>query len=67
MKLIIFPRLSTRSKRAFVRFKKKYGRHYDYNPRGDLLKRLRFELQWSNEQIYDQIAKERALFAKLLS
>jgi len=59
MDLIIYPRLNTRSKRAIKREKKKWGHYYHYEPRVTLIQRLCSELGWSEEQVREQIRKER--------
>ena len=67
MKVIIFPRLGTDSKRAFLRTRWKFGRTYEYSPKMQLLTRLRKETGMTNEQLLDQIAKERGFLLKFLS
>lgn len=64
MKLIIYPRLSTRSKRAFIRTTKKFGRPYRYVPRHQLIDRLTKELNLNRSQVLAQIQKERAWLIK---
>lgn len=59
MELIIYPRLSTRSKRAIIREKKRYGHRYAYVPRYQLIERLKSELGWSTAEVLAQIARER--------
>ena len=59
MELIIFPRLSTRSKRAMLRTKKKWGHVYQYIPRRHLLERLKIETGMSEMDILVQIYQER--------
>lgn len=64
MELKVYPLLSTRSKRAFVRERKEYGNPYRYQPRMRLIKRLSRELQMSQEEVLAQIRKERAWLLK---
>lgn len=59
MNLILFPLLSTRSQRAILREKKRYGHPYKYNPRGDLLERLSEQTGMTKEECYSQLVKER--------
>lgn len=66
MKVIVFPLLYSNSKRAFLRKTKSFGRPYQYFPRMALLKRLRKELGMTNEQILDQVDKEREFYIKIL-
>lgn len=60
MELKIYPLLGTPSKRAFVKEAKRYGRPYRYNPRYQLVQRLAKELNMSQNEVLDQIRKERA-------
>jgi hypothetical protein len=59
MELLLYPKLSTRSRRAIRKEKGRWGHPYDYRPRGNLLSRLAFETGLSKEQVYDQLLKER--------
>lgn len=59
MELVIYPRLSTRSRRALVRTNKQYGNLYTYKPRGNLIRRLAQDLNWTPEKVLEQIKKER--------
>ena len=59
MNLVIYPLLNTCSKRAIKRRKKKWGHWYQYEPRAILVQRLCAELGWSEEQVREQIRKER--------
>lgn len=64
MKLIIYPLLNTRSKRAICRVNKKYGHQYIYNPKYILLSRLSQQLNMSIEEVREQIQKEREFIIK---
>lgn len=66
MKLIVYPLLSTRSRRSFSRKKTKWGHPHFYQPRIDLLARLSYELGMTKEGVLDQIAKEREYVLKIL-
>lgn len=57
--LVVWPILNARSKRAILRQKKRWGHPYEYKPRRDLLARLSEELKMTEEQVKDQIDKER--------
>lgn len=59
MKLIVYPLLNTRSKRAMTRYKKNYGQRYYYNPRKQLIDRLVKQLKLPAIKIYTLIARER--------
>jgi len=59
MELILYPQLSTRSRRAIKRRFKKFGHSYHYSPRGDLMERLAKEMGWTLEQVYNQLHRER--------
>lgn len=59
MNLILYPRLSTRSRRAIKRSRGRWGNPYEYRPRGNLVARLAREMGWSREQVYDRLAEER--------
>lgn len=65
MKLIIYPLLSTRSRRAIVKTNKKWGWLYQYNPRQILIDRLILELGWTETQVREQIYKERKFLISL--
>lgn len=57
--LILYPRLNLRSKRAIIKTKKRWGHPYRYNPRQILLSRLSQETGMSEEQVREQLIKER--------
>ncbi|ELS04920.1 hypothetical protein Xen7305DRAFT_00046560 [Xenococcus sp. PCC 7305] len=59
MKLIIYPLLSTCSKRAIRKVKKKWGHPNYYEPRITLVKRLSATLGWSEDKVRQQISEER--------
>lgn len=63
-KLLVWPRLNLRSKRAMLRTKKKWGHPYEYYPRQQLLNRLSKELNMTKEEVLDQIDKEQAYFIR---
>lgn len=64
MELKIYPLLSTRSKRAFVKETKEFGRPYRYEPRQRLVERLMTDLNMSESEVLKQIRKERAWILK---
>lgn len=64
MKLIIYPRLSTRSKRAIVKTTKQWGHFHRYEPKPELLQRLSQELGWTEQEVLQQIREERAWLLK---
>lgn len=59
MNLQLYPRLSTRSRRALTKTKGRFGRVYYYKPRGTLLQRLSSETGLSIEDVYNQLMRER--------
>lgn len=59
MKLLLYRRLSTRSRRAIRKTKGRWGHPYKYRPRGNLMARLAEETGLSQEAVYDQLMKER--------
>lgn len=59
MDLILYDRLSTRSKKALVKQKTNWGNLYTYRPRGDLLQRLSKETGLSIPEVTAQLHKER--------
>ena len=67
MNLLVYPRLSTCSKRAMLRVGKRYGHYYYYTPRGHLLNRLTRELGMTHDQVIAQIHKERQLLLRHIS
>jgi hypothetical protein len=64
MDLVLFPKLSTRSRRALKRIRGKFGRHYEYNPRPRLIQRLTRETGWTKEQVWEQLFREREYLIK---
>jgi hypothetical protein len=66
MKLVVFPKLQTQSRRALLKTKGKYGRPHHYQPRIDLLFRLQKELGMSVGDLLDQIDREREYLIKHL-
>lgn len=67
MKLLLYPKLSTCSKRAIRRVKKRWGHPYEYRPRGNLVKRLAIETGYSEEWVYDRLLEEREYLISQLS
>jgi len=59
MKLICYPLMNLRSKRAILRTRKQWGHPVGYNPRRVLVERLACELNLSPESVLDQLQKER--------
>lgn len=57
--LKVWPLLSTCSKRAMLRTRKKWGHPNNYKPRVNLLNRLTEQLGMSREQVLSQIEKEK--------
>jgi hypothetical protein len=59
MQLRAYYLLSTRSRRAIVKTKGRFGRAYHYSPRGTLLNRLSRELGLSISEVYSLLMQER--------
>jgi hypothetical protein len=59
MSLTLYPRLSTRSKKALTRKTGHWGKPYNYRPRGILLQRLARETGLTIKQVWTQLEKER--------
>jgi len=64
MNLKVYPLLSTRSKRAMLRVRKKWGHPYYYIPRHQLLVRLSSELGMTQQQVIEQVQEERKFLLK---
>lgn len=64
MNLLIWPKLSTRSRRALLKRVRGYGRPHNYTPKGHLLERLSRELGISKEEVLAQMWKEREYLLK---
>ena len=64
MNIVLYPMLSTCSKRALLRSTKRYGHPYNYSPRGTLLQRLSDETGMSMTEVYNQLMKERQYLMK---
>ena len=59
MDIILYPKLSTRSRRAFWRAGSYQKRPYGYNPRGDLIERLSRETGQDFSTTREQLLRER--------
>ena len=51
--------LHRESKSAMLRTKTRWGKAYEYRPRGNLLRRISKTLKISLEEAYDMLMKER--------
>ncbi len=56
--------LRQRSKLAMLRTKTRWGKAYEYRPRGNLLRRISETLKISLEDAYDMLMKEREYLLK---
>ena len=63
--IFLWQKLSTCSRRAMLKTKKKYGQPYIYNPRPRLLVRLSSETGMTVDETYNQLLKEREIMLKL--
>jgi hypothetical protein len=59
MRLVLYPRLNLRSKRAILRTKNRWGHPVRYNPRKQLLQRLSEEFKIPEETVRKQLLEER--------
>ncbi|MEG5018263.1 MULTISPECIES: hypothetical protein [unclassified Microcoleus] len=59
MNLTLYPKLGTDSKKALTRKTSRWGRPYNYRPRGNLLERLARETGQTINQVRSQLEKER--------
>jgi len=59
MELFFYYKLGTCSRRAIRRKNSRFGRPYDYRPRGNLLRRLSEESGFSKEQVLEKLMAER--------
>lgn len=59
MNLTLYPKLSTRSKKALTRKTGRWAKPYNYKPRGHLLERLARETGLTLNQVRSQLEKER--------
>lgn len=64
MELRAYSRLSTRSRRAITRKLGRFGKKYQYTPRGRLLVRLSQEMGMSKESVYNLLMEEREYLLK---
>jgi len=62
----LYHRLCTRSRRAFKKTKSRWGRSYQYRPRGDLLERLSRETGLSLWDVRQKLQEEREEYLKAL-
>jgi hypothetical protein len=64
MELKLYPLLCTRSRRAILRTKKKWGGRYHYSPRIELIINLSRKTGLTQDEIRDQLSKEREWLIK---
>lgn len=64
MKLICYPLLNVRSQKCMVRKKWKWGWNYTYVPRKMLIERLARQLKLTEDDVRNQLAKERQWLLK---
>ena len=57
---LLYPKLSTCSKRAIRRAKRRNGMPYNYVPHGNLIRRLSRETGLSIDDVYSRLIEERA-------
>ncbi|WNZ24846.1 hypothetical protein HJG54_19665 [Leptolyngbya sp. NK1-12] len=51
----LWPQLGTRTRRAIIRTKTRFGRPYDYRPRGSLLERLARDNNLTIDEVYERL------------
>ena len=59
MNLILYPKLGTDSKKALTRKNGRWGKPYNYKPRGNLLERLAHQTGMTLDEVRSQLEKER--------
>jgi len=59
MNLTLYPRLSTRSKKALTKKNGRWGKPYVYRPKGHLMERLARETGMTIYQVRSQLEQER--------
>jgi hypothetical protein len=59
MNLILYPKLGTDSKKALTKKNSRWGKPYNYKPRGRLLERLARETGLTIYQVRSQLERER--------
>jgi hypothetical protein len=64
--MMLFDRLSTCSRRALLRKRKRFGHPSNYTPQRRLLNRISIETGLTPEQVLIQLRKERALLSQYL-
>lgn len=64
MELVVYPLLSTRSRRAMLKTARRFGHYYNYRPRGNLIQRLSQQLNTTPAEVLEQIKKERNYLLK---
>jgi hypothetical protein len=57
--MTLWPQLGTRTRRAISRAKTRFGRPYDYRPRGTLLARLAQDNNITKEEAYRRLMAMR--------
>lgn len=57
--IFLYYQLQTKSRRAILRVRGRFGHPYEYTPRGDLLKRLARDNNMTVEAVYRQLLAER--------
>jgi len=62
--LRLYRQLSTRSRRAIRRKNGRFGRPYDYRPRGNLLARLANANSMPVVEVYAQLLREREILLR---
>lgn len=59
--LKLYPLLSTRSRRSMMKTKKKWGHPHFYNPQRRLCLRLAYETGMTEDQVREQLKRERKI------
>lgn len=60
----LWNRSGTRTRRAWLKIKKRNGSYNNYFPRPALIQRWMKELNWTEDQVIDQFYEERRLVVK---
>ncbi|WP_013320978.1 hypothetical protein [Gloeothece verrucosa] len=62
----LYDKANRNTRKAMARYKKKWGHINWYRPRPQMLQRWMEELGWTEEQVLEQLSKERRYLIKEL-
>ena len=64
MELKLYPLLSWKAQRNFIKRKFRYGKEVEYKPHGVVIRQLKQKTGMDAGEIYEQLRKERAFLLK---